>query len=58
MPRVGLTASGRGTVAWNDGSGSILSRDFTLGGSLGTGLSVTRGSGGRRSLAIRQAMPS
>lgn len=44
VPRVGLTASGRGTVAWNDGSGSILSRDFTLGGSLGTGLSVTRGS--------------
>lgn len=44
FPRVGLTSNGRATVAWNDGAGTILSRDLTLGGTPGTGLSVTRGS--------------
>ncbi len=45
VPRVGLTANGRGTVAWNvAGDGSIMSRDFTVGGTLGTTTTVTRGS--------------
>lgn len=45
IPRVGLTTNGRGTVAWNvAGDGSIMSRDFTVGGTLGTTTTVTRGS--------------
>lgn len=45
VPRVGLTTNGRGTVAWNvAGDGSIMSRDFTVGGTLGTTTTVTRGS--------------
>ncbi|MBO9532511.1 MAG: hypothetical protein J7513_06015 [Solirubrobacteraceae bacterium] len=45
VPRVGLTNSGRGTVAWNQaGDGSILSRDFTAGGTVGPLTSPTKGS--------------
>ncbi|MEH3054080.1 MAG: hypothetical protein PGN13_08770 [Patulibacter minatonensis] len=45
VPRVGITSTGRGTVAWNvAGDGTIQSRDFTVGGTLGTTTSVTRGS--------------
>lgn len=45
IPRVGITSNGRGTVAWNvAGDGSIMSRDFTVGGTLGPMTTVTRGS--------------
>ncbi len=45
VPRVGLTNSGRGTVAWNQaGDGTILSRDFTAGGTVGPLTSPTKGS--------------
>lgn len=45
VTRLGLTANGRGTVAWNvAGDGTIASRDFTVGGTLGTMTTVTRGS--------------
>ena len=45
VTRVGVTSNGRGTVAWNvAGSGTIMSRDFTVGGTLAAPISVTRAS--------------
>ncbi|MFT4034201.1 MAG: hypothetical protein QM679_01340 [Patulibacter sp.] len=45
VPRLALTSTGRGTVAWNvAGDGTVVSRDFTVGGTLGTTTTVTRGS--------------
>ncbi len=45
VTRVGVTANGRGTVAWNQAAtGTIMSRDFTVGGTLGPAITVTKGS--------------
>lgn len=45
VTRVGVTSSGRGTIAWNvAGSGTVMSRDFTVGGTLAAPLTVTKGS--------------
>ncbi len=45
VTRVGVTSTGRGTIAWNvAGNGTIMSRDFTVGGTIAAPITVTKGS--------------
>lgn len=45
VTRVGVTANGRGTVAWNvAANGTVMSRDFTVGGTIAGPITVTKGS--------------
>lgn len=45
VTRVGVTTNGRGTIAWNHAAtGTVMSRDFTVGGTIAGPMTVTKGS--------------